>query len=65
MNTNGKYNVVDLAASFAVMAGLVMLIVGLFRLGFLLNFISAPIVAGFTTGGAATIIVSQVSVFLL
>lgn len=54
--------------SYVVMAGLLIGIgqaaLGVFRLGFLVNFLSQPVLAGFTTAAAIVIAVSQLKDFL-
>jgi sulfate permease, SulP family len=47
------------AAALAVLVGSLLLIVGLLRLGFLANLVSAPILAGFKAGTALVIISGQ------
>lgn len=47
------------AATISLTVGAVFLLAYLFRLGFLVNFISAPILAGFTFGLSVQIVVSQ------
>ena len=46
------------------MAGLILIIMGLFRLGTVIKFIPYPIVVGFTAGIALTIFSTQVNDFL-
>jgi high affinity sulfate transporter 1 len=48
-----------LLAALALAAGLTMLFAGIARLGFIADFISRPVVAGFVTGIAIDVIVSQ------
>ena len=48
-----------LVAATAVASGVIILLVGLFRLGWLADFLSAPIVIGFMIGVGLTIIVHQ------
>lgn len=43
----------------ALMAGIVQLLLGLFRLGNIINFISQPVLKGFIIGAAFTIMLSQ------
>ncbi len=47
------------AASLALMTGAVLIIAGALRLGFLADFISAPVLTGFKAGIAVVIIVDQ------
>jgi len=51
---------VALTAGLAIATGLAALIVGALRLGFLASFISEPVMKGFITGLALTIIIGQV-----
>jgi sulfate permease, SulP family len=46
------------------MAGIILLLMGIFRLGSLIKFIPRPVTIGFTTGIAVTIFVGQVASFL-
>ena len=52
-------NYVALTAALAVVTGVVALIAGLLRLGFLAGFISEPVLKGFIVGLALTIIMGQ------
>jgi sulfate permease, SulP family len=56
---SGKF--IALAMSLALVAGLVRIFVGAFRLGFLVNFLSRPVIEGFTNAGALIIAFSQIS----
>ncbi|XP_060800373.1 sodium-independent sulfate anion transporter-like [Amyelois transitella] len=55
--------VVDYSADFAILAsflsGVVQLLLGIFRLGFLIEFISVPVINGFTTAAAMQIAAAQ------
>ncbi|MEI7057363.1 SulP family inorganic anion transporter [Nocardioides sp. CCNWLW239] len=55
----GGADVVTLTAGLAVATGIVALIAGLLRLGFLAAFISEPVLRGFIIGLALTIIIGQ------
>jgi sulfate permease, SulP family len=57
--TGGGDDVAVLTAALAIATGLAALVAGLVRLGFLANFISAPVIKGFIIGIALTIIVGQ------
>jgi SulP family sulfate permease len=57
--SGGSANFVVLTAALAVVAGAIAIFAGLLRLGFLSNFISAPVLRGFIIGLALTIIVGQ------
>ena len=55
----GSGDYVQMAAALAFLAGLVMLALGALRLGLLVNFISQPVIVGFTAGAGVLILVSQ------
>ena len=44
-----------------LMVGLLQFLMGMFRLGFLVNFISHPVISGFTSAAAITIGISQLT----
>jgi SulP family sulfate permease len=50
---------VGLAITTALMAGIIQLLMGVFRLGFLVNFLSHPVLVGFTSAAAVIIGLSQ------
>jgi SulP family sulfate permease len=50
---------VGLAASLAIVVGLMRIAMGLGRLGFVVNFLSRPVLSGFTSAAALIIAVSQ------
>ena len=50
---------IKLALLLAAMTGVIQLVLGLFRAGFVANLLSHPVVAGFITGSSILIIVSQ------
>ncbi|MFL6675256.1 MAG: SulP family inorganic anion transporter [Massilia sp.] len=52
---------VVLAAQLAFMAGIVLLLCGLLRIGFLANFFSRPVMNGFTIGSAVLIAYGQLA----
>lgn len=54
-------NPIHVAASLAILAGIVTLGVGLLRLGFIIDFISGPAIAGFMSGSALTICIGQLA----
>ncbi|RHZ48847.1 hypothetical protein Glove_541g34 [Diversispora epigaea] len=53
-----------IATSLCILSGLLALIIGLLRLGILVEFIPSPVIAGFTTGSAITIAVGQIAKLL-
>ncbi|MFH1803317.1 MAG: sulfate permease [Pseudomonadota bacterium] len=52
-------SVITAAVTLAVMSGLMLLVMGIFRLGFLASFLSHPVISGFITASAILIAVSQ------
>ncbi|MEX0681192.1 MAG: solute carrier family 26 protein [Balneolales bacterium] len=56
----GTSSYIQLAVLLALMTGGFQLLIGLFRLGFLVNFLSHPVVTGFTAAAALIIALSQV-----
>jgi len=55
----GSAEYIQLAILLALMVGVIQLLMGLFRLGFLVNFLSHPVVSGFTSAAALIIGFSQ------
>jgi SulP family sulfate permease len=53
-----------LAAQLALLCGAMLLAAGLLRLGFLANFLSRPVISGFSNGAAILIVADQVPVLL-
>jgi len=47
------------AAALALMTGAMLIVAGLFRAGFIMNFVSRPVVSAYITGAALLIIFSQ------
>lgn len=60
----GSAAYVQLALTVAFLAGLIQIAMGLARLGFLVNFLSHPVLAGFTSAAALVIGLSQVRTLL-
>lgn len=50
---------VSLAITLALLVGVIQLFLGLFRLGFLVNYLSHPVISGFTSAAALVIAFSQ------
>ena len=48
------------AGTLAVLVGILLILAGIFRLGFLANFISVPVLAGFKAGIGVAILVGQI-----
>jgi SulP family sulfate permease len=59
--TPGSVAFTELAFTLAFLCGLCSLALGLLRIGFLINFISLPVLAGFTSAAALIIGASQLS----
>lgn len=55
----GTADYVAAAVVLAMLSGLMLLVMGLFRLGFLANFLSHPVIAGFITASGILIAASQ------
>ncbi|RUS20430.1 sulfate transporter family-domain-containing protein [Endogone sp. FLAS-F59071] len=53
------YTGVQVATILALFGGIITLAIGIFRLGFIVDFISLPAIAGFMTGSGITIALSQ------
>lgn len=61
---HGSPEYVGLAISLAFLVGAIQFIMGFFQIGFIVNFISHPVISGFTSAAAVIIVVSQLkSVF--
>ena len=59
MAEGGTETYIALAIALALMVGVIQLLLGLFRLGFLVNFLSHPVISGFTSAAALIIGLSQ------
>lgn len=55
----GVENYIAMAIFLAFMVGSIQLLLGFLRMGFLVNFLSRPVISGFTSGAACIIIFSQ------
>lgn len=55
----GSYDYVAAAMLLALLSGIFLIVIGVFRLGFLANFLSHPVVAGFIAASAILITTSQ------
>lgn len=62
--TNPEYAPQVIASALAVVAGAVVFVVGLLRLGFLVNYIPLPAIAAFMTGSALNIIAGQIPLLM-
>ncbi|MEO0571014.1 MAG: solute carrier family 26 protein [Bacteroidota bacterium] len=54
-----KEDYIAMALFLALLVGTIQLVMGFFRMGFLANFLSRPVVSGFTSAAALVIAVSQ------
>ncbi|PRP84558.1 sulfate permease [Planoprotostelium fungivorum] len=61
---NSTISAATIATAAAFFSGLIALGLGVFRLGILLDFFPAPVLAGYTTGAAINIAVTQLPKFL-
>lgn len=55
----GSEHFISLAIALAFIQGLILVAFGIFRLGFLVNFLSRPVISGFTSAAALIIALSQ------
>ncbi len=55
----GAENYIAMAIFLAFMVGTIQLVFGFFKMGFLVNFLSKPVISGFTSAAALVIIFSQ------
>ncbi len=60
LNATSPTQAVAFTAALAVAAGLVFIVAGLAKMGWILNFMSKAVMAGFITGMAIQIIVGQI-----
>lgn len=60
----GSENYATLALAQAILSGVMFLLLAFFKLGFLANFLSKPILVGFVGGLALSILVSQIAKML-
>lgn len=59
MAEGGTETYIALAIALALMVGVIQFLLGVFRLGFLVNFLSHPVISGFTSAAALIIGLSQ------
>jgi len=60
----GPDNYVAMAILLAFLVGGIQIVLGLLRMGFLVNFLSKPVISGFTSGAALIIMFSQLKYLL-
>ncbi len=59
----GVESYISMALLLAFMVGVIQVSLGLLRMGFLTNFLSRPVISGFTSAAAVIIIISQLKHF--
>lgn len=64
LSVPGSPDFIVAAGMLAVMAGIFQLALGLFRLGFIVNFVSHSVIVGFSTGAGVLIAVRQIDPLL-
>jgi SulP family sulfate permease len=55
----GSWAYIELTIALSLVVGVIQILVGVFQLGFLVNFLSHPVITGFTSASAIIIIISQ------
>jgi len=64
LNLNSESEVLAAAMTLALLSGLILLILGFLRLGFMANFISYPVISAFINSAAFIIALSQLQTML-
>lgn len=59
ISQQGTPEYISLAITLALLVGIIQFIMGFFQLGFIVNFISHPVISGFTSAAAVIIFTSQ------
>ncbi|MFN5790222.1 MAG: SulP family inorganic anion transporter, partial [Bacteroidota bacterium] len=57
----GSHAYVETALTLALLVGIIQFLMGVFRMGFLVNFLSQPVISGFTSAAALIIMSSQLN----
>ena len=57
----GSETYISLVITLGLLVGVIQIIIGMFRFGFLANFLSHPVIAGFTSAAAIIIVISQLN----
>ena len=57
----GSETYLSLVITLGLLVGVIQICIGMFRFGFLANFLSHPVIAGFTSAAAIIIVVSQLN----
>ncbi|WHI46477.1 sulfate permease [Microbulbifer sp. VAAF005] len=64
VTASGQVDYLTAAAVLALLSGVILAVLGIFRLGFLADFLSLPVISGFITASALLIALSQVAQLL-
>lgn len=56
----GSAEYIQLVITAGLLIGLIQVLLGVFRMGFLVNFLSHPVITGFTSAAAVIIIINQI-----
>ena len=59
LKINGLDNYISIVILLSFLVGAIQLLLGIFRMGFFVNFLSKPVISGFTSAAALIIIFSQ------
>lgn len=59
LTITGVENYIAMVVLLTLMVGVIQFILGVFRMGFLVNFLSKPVISGFTSAAAIIIVLSQ------
>ncbi|APQ18009.1 SulP family inorganic anion transporter [Maribacter hydrothermalis] len=59
LTITGIENYIKMVMVLALMVGVIQLLLGILRMGFLVNFLSKPVISGFTSAAAIIIVLSQ------
>lgn len=59
ISQQGTPDYISLAITLALLVGIIQFVMGYFQLGFIVNFISHPVISGFTSAAAVIIFTSQ------
>jgi sodium-independent sulfate anion transporter 11 len=57
---NGTWSFFHITSNLSLITGIIVLAIGILRLGILFDFICQPAIGGFMAGTAITIVISQV-----
>ncbi|KAI9193633.1 sulfate transporter family-domain-containing protein [Polychytrium aggregatum] len=60
INSDNKYSPISIAVIIAFFQGIIELVLGLLRLGIVVDFLPSSVISGFTTGAGLTVIIGQI-----